>query len=72
MKKILKTIVVLILIYSIFIKSFTSVFDFLNKNRDMGFWVSFFESDFPNIVGILSMIYLVRIFLKTEKRQKVE
>jgi hypothetical protein len=46
----------------------TGFFDFLNKNRDMGFWTSFFESDLPNIVGILSMIYLLWLLIKPKKQ----
>ncbi|MGX1023608.1 hypothetical protein ACSSV5_000760 [Psychroflexus sp. MBR-150] len=68
MKLIVKILIVLILVYSIFFKMITGFFDFLNKNRDMGFWTSFFESDLPNIVGILSMIYLLWLLIKPKKQ----
>lgn len=68
MKLIVKILIVLILVYSIFFKLITGFFDFLNKNRDMGFWTSFFESDLPNIVGILSMIYLLWLLIKPKKQ----
>ena len=68
MKTIFKVLIVLVLAYSILFKSITGFFDFLNKNRDMGFWTSFFESDLPNIVGVLSMLYLTWLVIKSPTR----
>lgn len=62
-KKIFNFFLGLILIYSICFKLFTSLFDFFNKNRDMGFWTSFIENDLPNFISILAMCYLVWLIL---------
>jgi hypothetical protein len=66
-KIILKVFLGLILIYSICFKVFTSLFDFFNKNRDMGFWTSFIESDLPNFISIMSMCYLTWLVFKRPK-----
>jgi hypothetical protein len=67
-KKIFKSFLGLILIYSICFKLFTSLFDFFNKNRDMEFLSSFIESDLPNFISILSMCYLVWILFKNNDK----
>jgi hypothetical protein len=66
--KIVKILIGLILLYSIFFRLITGFFDFLNKNRDMGFWISIFESDLPNLVGIFSMIYLLWFLIKSKEQ----
>lgn len=67
-KYIVKILISLILVYSVFFKLISGFFDLLNKNRDMGFWTSIFESDLPNFVGVFSMIYLLWLLIKSNEQ----
>ncbi len=64
MKMVIKILLILLLIYALLFQSFTGVFDFLNKNKDMGFWTSFFESDLPNVIGVFSIGYVICYLVK--------
>jgi hypothetical protein len=66
MKTVFKIIVGILLTYALFIKLFTGLFDFFNKKKALDFWISFFEIDFPNLISIISIGFL--LFLVIRKR----
>ena len=72
MKILIRVLVIIILIYTIFIKSFISFFDFLNHNPHLDVMTNFWEDDLPNIVSILAMIYLVVILCNQIGRRVIK
>lgn len=72
MKILIRVLVIIILIYTIFIKSFISFFDFLNHNPNLDVMTNFWEDDLPNIVSILAMIYLVVILCNQIGRRVIK
>jgi len=65
MKTVFKITIVFILIYAIILTFFTGMFDLFNKNANLPFWTSVLESDLPNLIAIIAMIYVVYRILKS-------
>jgi hypothetical protein len=61
MKILVRVLLIIILIYAIFTKSFTFFFDYLNHNPNLNIITNFWEVDLPNIISILAMLYLLVI-----------
>jgi hypothetical protein len=64
MSIIIRMFLIIILVYGIFVKSFTSFFDFLNQKPTENYWTTFLEIDLPNIIAIFSMIALLIILIR--------
>lgn len=66
-KKWFKIIITVFVLYAIFINAISGLFDLLNKDRTYGFYLSLFETDLPNLISMLSMVYLLFLINKRDR-----
>lgn len=62
-----KRIITIFVLYAVFINSIYGFFELLNKDSNHRLWISILETDLPNFISILSMIYLLFLINKRNR-----
>lgn len=70
MKYFRKIALSLLVLYSLIIQLFKTVFEFLNKSKYSDYWLSVLRNDLPNMITTFVLVYvLTKILMSFNKEQ---
>jgi hypothetical protein len=70
MKYILKIALILLIIYSLVVHIFKTVFEFFNKSKYTDYWLLVLRNDVPNLIITFVLVYvLTKIVMSFNKEQ---